>query len=66
MFDNVVFFNNFFIVGLHIFHNEHNLKVYPYNIEMQTLIDLINYINTTNCRGLFYFFQLFDDYCVNV
>ena len=27
MFDNVVFFNNFFIVAyVHIFHNEHNLK----------------------------------------
>ena len=55
MFDNVVFFNNFFILAYIFFIMSTIKKAYPYNIEMQTLIDLINQINTTNCLGLFYF-----------
>ena len=42
MFDNVVFFNNFFILAYIFFIMSTIKKVCPYNIEMQTLIDLIN------------------------
>ena len=41
MFDNIVFFNNFFVVAYIFFIMRTIKKVNLYNIEMQTLIDLI-------------------------
>ena len=42
MFDNVVFFNNLFVLAYIFFIMSTIKKVYPHNIEMQILIDLIN------------------------
>ena len=41
MFDDIVFFYNFFIVAYIFFLTRTMKKVNLYNIEMQTLIDLI-------------------------
>ena len=41
MFDDIVFFYNFFIVAYIFFITRTMKKVNLYNIEMQTLIDLI-------------------------
>ena len=40
MFDNMAFFNNFFVVANIFFMMSAINEVNPYNIEMQTLIDL--------------------------
>ena len=40
MFDNMVFFSNFFVVAYIFFIMSTIKKVNPYDIEMQTLIDL--------------------------
>ena len=57
MFDNIVFFNNFFVVACIFVITSTILKVNTYNIEMQTLIGLICLINTLNSLGLFTFFS---------
>ena len=41
MFDDIVFLNNFFVVAYTFFIMRTILKINLYNIEMQTLIDLI-------------------------
>ena len=42
MFDNMVFFYNFFVVAYTFFIMSTIKKVNPYGTDMQTLIDLIN------------------------
>ena len=39
MFDNMVLFNNFFVVAYIFFIRSTINQINPYNIEMQTLID---------------------------
>ena len=46
MFDNMVFFNNFFVVAYIFFIMSTIKNLNSYNIEMQTLIDFIYKINT--------------------
>ena len=57
MFDNMTFFNIFFVVAYIFFIMSTIKKVNPYNIEMQTLIDLVYEINTTNSLGLLIIFS---------
>ena len=57
MFDNMTFSNIFFVVAYIFFTMSTIKKVNPYNIEMQTLIDLVYEINTTNSLGLVIIFS---------